>query len=467
MAWIATMYGHNGYTSDEWGVISRVAYLTSWLREAFAGTNGHLMVPTFVVYWLQKSWLGVGGHQLVWLVFCLSLGCLQLSIALLLHRLGMSTLIALLAATVVTYFGAGAHDMTWEFQLGVNFALAVSFGAAFVALGRSRSLGTAAAIAALLVLAVAFDSGLAVFGAVYVGMLLAFLWPRRLTAVALGPPLVAHLGWIAFGTGASYQAESLRTMASFAAHLFTLAAGGLVGGGETKRAVGIAVGASPRSSPTIPMSGEAVGVIALGLATLCVAYGFARHRYSRQVGVNFVAGLTTALVTVAFLAKTRAYLPPVILPASGARFIQWVAIFLLIAFAPAITDALRLASPPLRQWGGIGAAGMLVTVFILNLGQLWPVLHFQEAWATNIRSDVRQTITLLHEDCGARHHPNAGFPNGGTLDVVTVKLIQELLRQGALSERDGIPASKQVRATICSPAAGTPADRSRSRATGT
>ena len=243
-------------------------------------------------------------------------------------------------------------------------------GPLFVALGDSTSRGAAVAIASLLVLAVGFDSGIAVFGTAYVGVVLVFLRPRRFVVAALGPPAVAHLAWFAFGSGATYPPLSLGDMASFAWHLFTLAAGGLVGGGGTKRAFGNAVGGSPHPANTIPLSGEAVGIIALVLASLCVAFGFARHRQSRKVVASLAGGLVAAVVAVAFLAKTRAFIRPVMLPLSGARFIQWIAIFLLLAFAPAITAALRPASRLWRSWGAIAAAAALVAVFVLNLGSV-------------------------------------------------------------------------------------------------
>jgi hypothetical protein len=452
MLWVGGRYSRNWYVADEWLTFSRMTGSRSWISGAFAGTFGHLMVPTHSVYWLQKTLWGVEGHQLVWFVFCLSLAALQLSIAAVLFRLGLPTFVALLAASVVTLFGPGPQDMLWQFQLGVNFAFALCFAAAFLALGDRVSQRMALAVAGLLLLAVGFDSSLALLGAFYVGVIIVLSWPRRLSAIALGPAAVAHLAWLAFGSSTPYVPQPVGRMTSFAWHLSTLAAGGLVGGGETKRAIEIAVSGSPRP-PTVAVSGEAVGIIVLALATICVAFGFARNRLPRKVAANFAGGSIATVLTVATLAKTRAIGSPVLI--AGTRFVQWVAIFLLLALLPAITATLRPSSQSWRRLGAISAGGALIGVFVLNLGQLRPVRQFQEAYGTNLKADVRQTITVLSESCGPGRRPNlgAGFKQDEFLGYLKVGVVQDFLDRGELTADFGTRATPEVREAICTPSA--------------
>jgi hypothetical protein len=229
MLWVATKYNNYWYHLDEWSMIGRTTGSKDSLARAFDGYQGHLEVGSYVVYRLQRIWWGLEGHQLVYLAFCTSLAALQLSVAAVLRRLGLPTLIALLAATVVTFFGPGAQNMAYEFQFSINFALALCFAAGYAALREARTVGAALAIAGLLVLAVGADSALAALGAVYVASLVVFLWPGRLQVLALGPPLVVHLAWQAFGDKGTYLSSSLGTMTSFATHLLALSAGGGVG----------------------------------------------------------------------------------------------------------------------------------------------------------------------------------------------------------------------------------------------
>jgi hypothetical protein len=450
MLWVATRYGHGWYHGDEWGTIDLTLGSKAGLRTAFAGYNGHLQAPTYGVYWLQRTWLGVEAHQLVWIIFLMSLAALQLSIAAVLHRLHVPTLVALLAATVVTFFGAGSQNMNWEFQLGVNFAIALCLVAAFVALREEINLWVALGVAALLVLAWVFDSQLAAPGAAYVGLIVLLLWPRRYALPALGPPLIAFLGWFAFGDNGRYLPTSVGTMTSFSWHLLTLSAGGLVGAGETKRSIERILGGSPPSSPTIPLSGEVVGIIVLALATVCVTVGIARHRASRRVIVNLCAGLLATLIAVAILAKTRAFLiPPDLLPGPGSRFLQLVAIFLVVGFLPAVAAAVRPVAPMTRQWVTAAACVALVAVFVLNLDQLRPVREFEEAWGTNVKTAVRQTVAVLNEGCGPGRAVDPRAKPTKQSPEITVRLLQDLIIRGDLTRDFGTRATPEVRNAVC------------------
>jgi hypothetical protein len=438
--WTATRYRNNWYYFDEWAMIDRSR--GSW-GAILDGHLGHLMVWNFLIYRFQRTWFGVQGHWLVYLGFCASLTALQLSVAALLRRLGLPTLLALLAATMITFFGPGAQDMLWEFQQNVNFVLALSFVAAVVALRSNRTPRAAVAIAALLVVAVTTDSAVAILGVAFVGVVVVVLWPRRLALISLGPPIVAHLAWFALGDQGRNGGGSLTTIWTFASRLFTLSAAGLVGGGETPSPLQ----ARPTAA-TFPLSGTKMGLIVLLIATVCVAFGFGRHRLSREVVANLVGGVTAAVLGVIVLAMTRAF---EIIPAAfpGTRFVQWIAILLLVGFVPAISATLRPTAPRARALATAAAAVALIAVFVVNLGQLRPTQLFLERWSTGVEVSARQTVTVIGEGCRDGHPPDPHAKPTIQSPQITVRLIRDLLADGALTPRFGIPATRATRDAIC------------------
>jgi len=451
MLWIALRHGHNWYHLDEWALIDRTMSPNGWLTGAFTGFLGHLYIGSYVIYRLQREWFGLEGHQLVFVAFCASLGALQVTIAAVLHRLELPTLLALLAATVVTYFGPGAQNMSWAFMMGANFALALCFGAAFVALREHRNASGAVVIAVLLVLSVGADSGVATFGAVFVGILVVGLWPRRLVLLALALPLMAHVAWLAFGDNSEYVTAPLEAVVSFGWHLFALSAGGLVGGGETQGVIDAVLrgpGSHVSSSPTIPLAGETVGAIVLALAIACAAVGFAKHRVSRKVTVNLIAGSAAAVFGTAVLAQTRTYIiPTALIP--GSRFVQWVAVFLLVAFAPVIAATVRPVSPRVGRYVYAASAAALIAVLVVNLDQVRPIRQFEETWGAVVKSPVRQTVWILTEGCGGGRKPDARAEPTAASPQITVRLVRQLLDEGALSARFGIRATADVRDVVC------------------
>jgi hypothetical protein len=452
MLWVASRYSERWYHGDEWLMIDRTLNSSGWWSGAFADTHGHLMVGNYLGYYIQRVWLGVEGHQLVALSLCLSLGALQLSIAALLRRLSLPVLVALLAATVVTYFGPGAQDMAWEFQANVNFAFALSFAAAFLALREVKTARYALGIAALLVAAVGTDSGIAVLGAAYVGVLVVVLWPHRLAALALVPPLIAHIMWSVLGGGAKYLVAPFGAMWSFGVRLLTLSAGGLVGGGDTKAAVDRAVGVERSPEPTIPLSGQTVGIIVIAASLACVMIGLGRHRLDRKLITNLAAACVGALTTVAILARTRAFFfTPDLILLGGSRFVQWVALFVLLAFAPIISAVLRPGSARLRPYAVTAAALALAGVFVLNLDQMRPVRHFEESWGQQVKSAVQQAVTLVDQGCPGSQEPGANGRPTRISPEITVRLLQDLLDRGELTTDFGTRSTPEVREAICKP----------------
>lgn len=426
MVWVATRYSRVWYVWDEWEAIARATGADGWLRTSFEGHNGHLYLGTYLLYHLQGEWFGFESHRLVYLAFLLSLAALQLSIAAVLTRLGVPAILSLLAATVVTFFGAGAEIMVYEWNLSANFALAACFAAAFVALGtNSRPRLQVASVAGLLVLSVALDSGLAVFGAIFVGVVVVMTWPWRRAIAALALPLLANAAWYFLDESATSAPAPLRPTLEFAFHLVTRAAGGLVGGWEK------------------------AGVVALVAATVCVIVGLVRRRIPLPAIASLVGGLLAAGVMVASAAATRTgYVKVTGLP--GSRFVQQVAVLLLLAYAPAIAATVRPVSVSAKRAAGVVVVAGLVLVFVLNLSQVTPVQQFHEAWSSNVKAGVRETVAIVSEGCA----------DGRTLDPqsrpieiqspqITVGLVQGLLSRGSLGSSFASAPSLGVLEAVC------------------
>jgi hypothetical protein len=154
------------------------------------------------------------------------------------------------------------------------------------------------------------------------------------------------------------------------------------------------------------------------------------------------------------ITKTRAFLIPWSqLPGGGSRFLQLVAIFLLVGFLPAIAAALRPTSPKLRRWAAIAGAGVIIAVFVLNLNQLRPVREFEEAWGTNVKSAVRQTVTLLNHGCGDGRIVDPLAKPTKQSPEISVRLLQDLLAKGDLTRGFGTRATSEVREAVCKPRA--------------
>jgi hypothetical protein len=446
LIWMATRYSSTWMFGDEWAVIDRTRR-PGWLGNAFDGFNGHLMIGNFVVYNVQRAWFGVEENWFVFGAFSVSLVALQLSIAGVLRRLGLPTLLALLAASVAAFFPPG-NNMVSEFQMSVNFALAFCLAAAFLALSETPTPGAAAAVALLLVLGLASDSAVAYFGLAFVVILVLGLWPRRLMPLAIGVPFVAYLAWYVFGNEAVYLDATFREYATFAFHLFTLAAGGLVGGGQTKGAIASIFGRPSDFTPAIPVRGEVVGIMALVGASACTAYGLARRRLPRKVIVNLIGGLATAILATAVLTQTRTFItPPEVIP--GSRFVQWPAIFLLLAFAPAITAVLRPKSLRTARVATLGVAAALIAVFVVNLSQLWPIRQFLQDWGQGTKTAVRQTVSLVNDGCGAGQRIDPSAVPTTLSPEITVGFVQDLQAERALTPGFGTRPTPEVRQVVC------------------
>jgi hypothetical protein len=441
--WVGIGFSRYYYVYDEWTMIDRVR-VGPWYHEMFLGLWGHLNILPYWIYSMQVNWLGVEGNWFVYFVFCASLVALQLSVAALLVRLGLPPLVAILAAGLVSYFGRGSETMVYELEFAANFALAFCCFAAFVALRDHVDWKTALVVAALLVTAAAWDSGLALPGAVFAGSLILLLWPWRLAVIALAPPLAAHFGWLALnhsqllvtgrcmGCDAAYSTAPWDQSRQFAFNLTARAAGGLVGGFEI------------------------AGIIGLSLATICITIGLARGKLPRRALAALTGGLLAAGVTVVSITYSRAGLWP---SASAAidmlggwsnRFIQQVALFLLMGLAPAVAASVRPRSRLYGQLLAVAVAAGLFVVFALNLSSVHLTRDSYGFWGSSVKTKVRESATVLRAGCSAGKQPDPhAHPLKELSPQISVALLQHLLSDGSLTRDFGRTPTPEVRASIC------------------
>jgi hypothetical protein len=430
MLWVASRYNHEWFIVDEWEMIGRATASGSWLHTMFSGYGGHLYALPYLVYRLQVDLVGVEQHWLVYLFFCGSLGALHVSIAVVLYRLGLPSILALLSAGMVTYFGPGSQSMTFEWFAG-TLSLALCFFAAFIALRDKIDVRTAVAVAAVLLGAIGTDSSEALLGILFVSTITVLLWPRRFALVALGPPVLVLAVWLITDRSSRYASAPLMKSLTFAHELVTLAAGGLVG------------------------RAQVAGWICLAVAIICVSTGLARRAFPRAVVASLTGGTLAAAATLTAAAKTKAgYVT--LQGLVGSRYVHHVALFLLLALAPVVAATIR----PNRTRtayvvAGVAAAG-LVTVFVLNLNSLWPNRQFFEAWSSDTKASVRRSVTALVTGCNGGEKPNAhAYPvkaeGSDPFRQIPVYHLQSLLRAGALSPDFGIPPTRAVVKAICQP----------------
>lgn len=452
--WVGSRYSENWYFADDWLMLRRTL---GPLHGLFSSHVGHLQVFSHVLLTVQRSVFGLDGHELPWVALALSLAAMQVALAMLLCRLGMSTLFAMLMATLVTYFGPGGQNVAWEFQWNVNAMFALCFLAAFASLGERITRRTAFTVSALTLLATGADSQLTVLPLVLIAVLVVLLWPKRLAALALIPPVVAQLAWFAFGNQGPSGSSSFERKWTFAYRLLFQSAAGLVGGGTNGTNTEGVV-----NTPVIPISPNTLGLLVLVTAAVVVTFGIWRRRLSRSVMVGLVGGSAAALITVGVLAKTRAffYTPPFgpILGISpnelkypdffGTRYVQFVAVFLVVALAPAIAVTMRSLRTPPSRGASLAVAAGLIAVFVVNLSQLGSVVRNYEAGARGTKQLVAELVTLTKTKCGPASHLINGPQR---FDDIDIELLRRLRDRGAFPADYGLPPSRAVRDAYCRP----------------
>ncbi|HEX5587932.1 MAG TPA: hypothetical protein VFZ17_11540 [Acidimicrobiia bacterium] len=440
--WVLAISTHYYPVWDEWDMVNRATSISP-LRALFIGFNGHMWSLASAAYDVQVRLLGLQSNWLLPLAMVASLAALQLSAAAVLVRLRVPSVVALLAATVVTFFGPGSEEMVYQNLFPHNFAIAFSLAAAFVALGARRDRTTAVVVAALSIAALPCDSAFALGALFFTATLVLVLWPFRLAVIALVPPLVGNVVWFFFDRSQvivpsgcprcdlTTVAAPLGDRVGFARAILVRSAGGLVGGGATAGAIVIVVGAA---------------LVVLAVVLRCL---------SRPVVAGLVGGVVAALALAASIGWSRAgYWPSLdeaitALQAPSNRYVRPAAIFLMLAIVPVATALARTTSARTATVIGVVASVGLVAVFVVNLGDVRETHDFYVSWGDNVEQDFRETVTVITEGC----------PPGTRLDEhaeplqlsfqASVPLVRDLVDRGAVPRDFGRPPSEATLARLC------------------
>ncbi|HEY8217684.1 MAG TPA: hypothetical protein VIH82_11150 [Acidimicrobiia bacterium] len=412
---------------DEWGLVYVVVHGGGDLAAATTPFNGHLWFFPYLVYRAHFGLFGLTSHTGVYLAFTAGLVALSIAVALTLHALRVPALPAVAGGIAVTYFGTGAQSMVFAVILSANAALLFVLLAGVVALRCEPRLGPAIAVASLLVLATGCDSSVTAAAAIFVVVIVVARWRGELRAVgvALVPPFLAGVAWL-LHAGTSGEIDKpipWPDRLEFAGRLLLRSIGGFVGGTEVAGAV-IIVAAAAVIVPAIA-AGRLRGLPLLGL----------------------VAGGLTALTISVVIAWTRAGIV-------GSnffdfnRYLSQVALFALIALAPAIIAALPASLS--RVAVIMGATIVFALVFVANLAPLADYRNTFEGWNLQTRDIVVQAVTILDHGCpaGTRLDPD-GMPAGSLSPQITVRLLREARARGWLDFDPVAAVDPKIVARMC------------------
>jgi hypothetical protein len=418
------------------------------VHQSLIGFNGHFWAIPYLVFHLQVGLFGAQSSSFIFFALCVSLLALSVSAGLVLIELGVPTPVAVLAAAMVTYFGPGAETMVLEYEFGANLTLALCLFAAYIALRvDAPRLRHAGAVSVLLVAAVACDSGLALVALPFTILVVVAAWSRRWAATALAPPLLLLLVWTLVDRAKVFAPDGcpncwpatfsapLGWSLRFGLALLTRAAGGLVGGGP------------------------GIGYVVL-VGSLVVLAAAVRHRRLGRVGTAAAIGAwLSALTSVMSVTYSRAGFWTTeqeairSLAAPSNRYVQSVALFLLLGVLPVVV---RTVPWPARlpAWSGVAlGSAALIAVFALNLPGVNETRAFYKGWSNRVRLDVQASADVLAHGCGpgSAPDPNA-VPTAGSSPQITVRLVQDLLERGAL-EPSTAPPNPALVELICQPTA--------------
>lgn len=163
-----------------------------------------------------------------------------------------------------------------------------------------------------------------------------------------------------------------------------------------------------------------------------------------------VAGLASAALTVAAIAKSRAGLPGFNFVDFN-RYLSYVAIPLALAAAPALVAAIRhfpFRGDASKLGPGI-PAGAVVVAFLLGLPAAASYTETFEHWNVQTRHDVIAATVVIDKGC-----PSGATPDPASLPTtynpqITTQLLREMVDRGALSVGSTKAADEAVTARMC------------------
>ncbi len=345
VAALAILWLGRGLTffSDEWAFIERrsLADIGGW----FEPHNEHWSTLPVIAYRSLVETVGLGSY----LPYQLALVALHVLVCWLVFRLvrrRAGATAALIAATLVLFFGAGFENLYWGFQTGFVGAMAAGLGA-FDVLDGAPTGRRAAAVAGLLLVALA-TAGVGLFFVVGVAveMLLRAEWRRWWLVLVL--PVGLYGAWYALVGQSGIGAHRDPFAWSSVIRIPEFVLGGL----------GDAAGA-------IAGVGPALGLVVAGIIAGAVGWLAVRRQ---PIAPRFLAAGATIVVAYALIALTRAGVT--INQAHYTRYTYITAIVLLIGLAALIgprLPTLRSVSPRARL------AAVAIAAVVLELAFIWNV----------------------------------------------------------------------------------------------
>ena len=396
---------------DEWSMIGRVMRLPLWtgMTRSF---NGHLWFFQDWLYRIQVAWFGVDSHLFVCVVFVLSLVALHVSISAVLKCVGVPVFMSLLAGGLLTYLGAAAQNFIFAIQSSPTLSLAVGLSAAALALSGPPTKARCVLAGTAMLLSVAFDSATALCAIMFSSVVLALVWRWRYALVALPSVLVVAWWYLTADLGPVDHA-TLAVKARFAVHLLLRSLGALFG------------------------RGELLGAVLLAVIVLVVVVGLSKGWVTPQARAALTGGALSTAVTTAAIAHSRATIVGTNFFDYN-RYLQNVLVPFSLSALPAVYSSIRglaATGPRPRRAGAGRAVGPMIVAgaFVLGLSPLHAYVKNFEAWNVAVRHGVRDAAALITIGCptGAPPDPTSQ-PVGDLSPQITTRLLQELLRRGAL-----------------------------------
>ena len=167
------------------------------------------------------------------------------------------------------------------------------------------------------------------------------------------------------------------------------------------------------------------GLVAL-LVITATSVAVVRSRVSSLPLLALVGGLTALVAMVVLTTWSRAGIVKNDLRDYN-RYIQVVAIFLVLAFLPTLVDIARSGNRGRDRRRTTLAVAVVLLVFVLNLSPASSYRQTFESWATQTRVRVARSVGVLDRGCAAGSTPNPQAEPLGSLDPqISVSLLQTL-----------------------------------------
>ena len=384
---------------DDWDFVSDRGLVHSRLG-LWAPHNDHWSTLPILAYRALLTMFGMGSY----LPFLILLTVLHLALAHVLWRMslrvGASPLVATALVTVFAFFGAGAQNMVWAFQIG--FVGSVLFGWLWLwvtdhdgGFGRRDVAGWALGLAALMC------SGIGVPMLMTVAVAVALRRGLRAAALAVSAPVAAFAIWYVLYGRLAERAAPIDKSTVLAVGSYTFA------------------GIENAFSSTVGFAG-AGAVLAVALV-----YGLLRRDRSPGAGPSDAiarAGAVGVVLTYAFIGIGRSGLGTG--EADRTRYVYIAIALVLPAAALLLTGLFRPARGPLLVFGLI-----IAVVFAVNVNDL----------VLAARSGIARTLPAKQQILAAYDLANDGsfvFPGAPTVTYFgpapTIGDLRQIRRSGWL-----------------------------------